>query len=57
MAERGWTNEKIADAINNPVKVGESVNKATDNKVKLYFIDDVHYVAVDTATGNVSGDF
>lgn len=53
VAERGWTNEKIADAINNPVKLGESVNKATGNKVKLYFVDDVHYVAVDTGTGKV----
>ncbi|MGE7912693.1 colicin E5-related ribonuclease, partial [Lysinibacillus xylanilyticus] len=53
VAERGWTNEKIADAINNPVKVGESVNKATGNKVELYFVDDVHYVAIDKGTGKV----
>lgn len=53
VAERGWTNEKIADAINNAVKVGESVNKAnkaTGNEVELYFVDDIHYVAIDTGT-------
>lgn len=50
---RGWTNDKIADAINNPVKLGNSVNKYTGNSVKLYYVDDIHYVAVDDVTNKV----
>lgn len=33
--------------------MGESVNKAnkaTGNEVELYFVDDIHYVAIDTGT-------
>src|SRR5690606_11621880 len=33
ITERGWTNRKIADTINNPVKTGTSVNKYTGNSV------------------------
>ena len=51
--ERGWTNEKIADAINYPVKTGISINKYTGNSVTLYYVDDIHYVAVDNGTGKV----
>lgn len=50
---RGWTNDKIADAINNPVKLGNSVNKYTGNSVTLYYVDDIHYVAVDDVTNKV----
>ena len=53
VAGRGWTNESIADAINNPVKVGKNVNKYTGNSVTLYYVDDIHYVAVDDVTGKV----
>lgn len=53
ITERGWTNRKIADTINNPVKTGMSVNKYTGNSVTVYYIDDVHYVAVDDVTGKV----
>lgn len=53
VSKRGWTTESIADAINNPVKVGESVNKYTGNSVTLYYVDDIHYVAVDDVTGKV----
>lgn len=50
---RGWTNDKIADAINNPIKLGNSVNKYTGNSVTLYYVDDIHYVAVDDVTNKV----
>lgn len=53
VAERGWTNQSIADTMNNPVKTGTSVNKYTGNPVTAYYIDDVHYVAVDNVTGKV----
>lgn len=29
------------------------MNKYTDNSVTLYFVDDIHYVAVDDGTGKV----
>jgi len=38
---------------NNPVKTGTSVNKYTGNSFTVYYIDDVHYVAVDDVTGKV----
>ena len=44
----------IVNAINNPVKIGESTNKYTGNHVTLYYIDDVQYVAVDE--GNKEGN-
>ena len=50
---RGLTNDKIADAINNPIKLGNSVNKYTGNSVTLYYVDDIHYVAVDDVTNKV----
>ena len=53
LRKRGWTNEKIADAINYPVKTEASKNKYTGNSVTLYFVDDIHYVAVDNGTGKV----
>ncbi|MFB5268840.1 polymorphic toxin-type HINT domain-containing protein [Paenibacillus enshidis] len=53
VAERGWTNESIANAIENPVKTGTTTNKYTGNSVTLYYVDDVHYVAVDKGTGKV----
>jgi hypothetical protein len=53
VTERGWTNQSIADTINNPVKTAESVNKYTGNSVTAYYIDDIHYVAVDNVTGKV----
>ena len=53
VADRGWTNESIADTINNPYKTGTSINKYTGNSVKTYYVDDVHYVAVDEVTGKV----
>jgi len=39
--------------MNNPVKTATSVNKYTGNPVTAYYIDDVHYVAVDNVTGKV----
>ena len=53
VAERGWTNDSIANAINNPVKTATTTNKYTGNQVTLYYVDDVHYVAVDNGTGKV----
>ena len=53
LRKRGWTNEKIADAINYPVKTEASKNKYTGNSVTLYFVDDIHCVAVDDGTGKV----
>ncbi|WP_162515317.1 colicin E5-related ribonuclease [Paenibacillus pinistramenti] len=53
VADRGWTNDSIADARNNPVKIGTSKNPYTGNDVTLYYVDDVHYVAVDNGTGKV----
>ncbi|MBN1056962.1 hypothetical protein DVW05_16720 [Clostridium botulinum] len=50
IVKRGWSNESIANTINNPVKLGSSVNKYTGNPVTLYYIDDIHYVAVDNIT-------
>ncbi len=50
---RGWTNESIADVINNPHKTGSSVNKYTGNSVTVYYKDNVHYVAIDNGTGKV----
>lgn len=50
---RGWTNESIADMINNPHKTGSSVNKYTGNSVTVYYKDNVHYVAIDNGTGKV----
>ncbi|OAB30169.1 hypothetical protein PMSD_20470 [Paenibacillus macquariensis subsp. defensor] len=53
VADRGWTNDSIAAARNNPVKTGTSKNPYTGNEAKLYYVDDVHYVAVDNGTGKV----
>ncbi|WP_164931522.1 colicin E5-related ribonuclease [Longirhabdus pacifica] len=53
VADRGWTNDSIADAMNSPYKTGKSENKYTGNSVTAYFVDDVHYVAVDAVTGKV----
>ena len=53
LRKRGWTNEKIADVINYPVKTEASKNKYTGNSVTLYFVDDIHYVAVDDGTRKV----
>jgi len=53
VADRGWTNDSIANAINNPVKTGKSNNPYTGNEVTLYYVNDVHYVAVDKGTGKV----
>lgn len=53
VAQRGWTKQQIADAINNPYKVADSVNKFTGNPAKVYYIDEVHYVVIDTVTRKV----
>lgn len=53
VADRGWTNDSIAKAINNPVKTGKSKNPYTGNEVTLYYVNNVHYVAVDKGTGKV----
>ena len=37
VAARGWTTEKIANTINNPLKISSSVNKATGNSATLYY--------------------
>ncbi|MET3558513.1 hypothetical protein ABID29_001639 [Streptococcus rupicaprae] len=52
-AQRGWTNQKIADTINNPTKTSTSINKATGNTVTNYYVNDIHYVAVDDVTKKV----
>jgi Fe2+ or Zn2+ uptake regulation protein len=40
--------------INNPYKTGKSINRHNnDNPVTLYYLDDIHYVAVDDVTGKV----
>jgi RHS repeat-associated protein len=53
VADRGWTNESIANTINNPYKTGTTTNQYTGNSVTLYYSDKVHYVAVDNGTGKV----
>jgi RHS repeat-associated protein len=53
VSKRGWTNESIAETINNPVKTGNSINTHTGNTVTLYYKSDVHYVAIDNGTGKV----
>lgn len=53
VTERGWTNQKIADAINEPYKIVDSVNKYTGNSAKVYFINETHYVVVDAVTNKV----
>ena len=53
ITDRGWTREKIADAINNYTKVESSVNKYTGNSVTKYYVDDVHYVAQDDVTKKI----
>ena len=35
------------------MKVGKNVNNYTGNSVTLYYVDDIHYVAVDDVTGKV----
>lgn len=63
VASRGWSNQKIADAINSPYKVVDSVNNFTGNPAKVYFINETHYVVIDTVTNkvvqvsNVADDF
>lgn len=53
VVSRGWSNQKIADAINNPYKVVDSVNNFTGNPAKVYFINDTHYVVIDSVTNKV----
>ena len=53
IAERGWDNKKIAETINNPIKTTKGYNKYTKSTVTNYYIDDIHYVAVDDSTGKV----
>ncbi len=53
VAARGWTTEKIANTINNPLKISSSVNKATGNSATLYYIDEIHYVAQDDVTKKI----
>mgnify|MGYP000871242346 FL=1 len=53
IAERGWDNKKITETINNPVKTTKGYNKYTKSTVTNYYIDDIHYVAVDDSTGKV----
>ena len=51
--DRGWNNQKIADTINNPVKTTPGYNKYTNSSVTNYYIDEIHYVAVDDSTKKV----
>ena len=53
VAKRGWTNQKIADVINDPVKTAQTVNKATGNSATAYYVDDIHYVVRDNVTGKI----
>ncbi len=53
VVERGWNNQMIADTINNPVKTTKGYNKYTNSSVTNYYIDDIHYVAIDDSTGKV----
>ena len=53
VTQRGWSNQKIADAINNPTKTSTSYNEYTGGTVTNYYINDTHYVAVDNSTGKV----
>ncbi|MBL6503478.1 hypothetical protein JNE31_03680 [Streptococcus suis] len=51
--DRGWNNQKIADTINSPVKTTSGYNKYTNSSVTNYYIDEIHYVAVDDSTKKV----
>ncbi|QIK86783.1 hypothetical protein G7061_09230 [Erysipelothrix sp. HDW6B] len=53
VSDRGWSNQKIVDIINNPYKTSDSINTYTGNPVKVYYVDEMHYVAVDTVTNKV----
>ena len=53
IVERGWDNQKITETINNPIKTTKGYNKYTKSTVTNYYIDDIHYVAVDDSTGKV----
>jgi len=52
VAKRGWTIEKIANAINNPLKKSSSINKATGNSVTRYYVDDVTKKIIQVADMN-----
>ncbi|MBF0779018.1 colicin E5-related ribonuclease, partial [Streptococcus cuniculi] len=53
VSRRGWDNQMIADTINNPVKTTKGYNSYTNSSVTNYYIDDIHYVAVDDSNGKV----
>ena len=53
VVERGWDNQKIADTINNPVKIKKSINKYTGNEAIAYYINDIHYVVRDEVTKKI----
>ncbi|ONK25403.1 hypothetical protein BVE84_10245, partial [Streptococcus azizii] len=53
VSQRGWNNQMIADTINNPVKTTKGYNSYTKSGVTNFYIDDIHYVAVDDSNGKV----
>ena len=51
--ERGWNEKNIENAKQNPIKVGESINRNIDNKSTVYFVDDNQYIVIDNVTNTI----
>ena len=51
--ERGWNEKSIENAKQNPIKVGESINRNIDNKSTVYFVDDNQYIVIDNVTNTI----
>ena len=51
--ERGWNEKSIENAKQNPIKVGESINRNTGNKSTVYFVDDNQYIVIDNVTNTI----
>ena len=51
--ERGWNEKSIENAKQNPIKVGESINRNTGNKSTVYFVDENQYIVIDNVTNTI----
>ena len=47
MGPRGWTRQAIDNALQNPLKTGSTINRATGNSATAYFVSQNQYVVVD----------
>jgi len=53
MAKRGWTTQLIQKVVNNAVKIGTSINRATGNVATAYFDSSGAYVVKDNVTNEI----